>query len=130
MLSLTYTAPASLPSSGADSIAVQDLHSSPQITNTDSYAFASSTPVISIGDSTIVEGDIQPGTPADFTVTIQPVQATATTVQYITLCGGGDKGCEEDYKPGPHPGDHHHSRAHVLDEDPAASVRVCRCQCG
>lgn len=96
-LSLTYTAPASLLTSGIDSIVAQDLHSSPQITNSDSYDFASSAPVISIGDSTIVEGDVQPGTPADFTVTIQPVQATATTVQYITLCGVGDKGCEEDY---------------------------------
>ena len=53
--------------------------------------------MISIGDSTIVEGDLKPGTPAAFTVTIQPVQATATTVQYTTLCGSGDKGCEEDY---------------------------------
>jgi hypothetical protein len=53
--------------------------------------------VISIGDSTIVEGDVQPGTPSQFTVTIHPVQTTATTVQYITLCGIGDKGCEEDY---------------------------------
>jgi hypothetical protein len=97
LIALTYTAPATLPSSGADAIVVQDQHSSPQITNSDSYAFASSTPVISIGDATIVEGDVQPGTPADFTVTIQPVQATATTVQYITLCGIGDKGCEEDY---------------------------------
>ncbi len=44
-----------------------------------------------------MEGDVKPGTPADFTVTIQPVQATPTTVQYITLCGLGDKGCEEDY---------------------------------
>jgi len=96
-IALTYTAPALLPSSGADAIVVQDLHSSPQITNSDSYAFASSTPVISIGDSTIVEGDVQPGTPAQFTVTIHPVQTTATTVQYITLCGLGDKGCEEDY---------------------------------
>jgi Calx-beta domain len=52
LLSLTYTAPATLPSSGADSIVVQDLHS---------------------------------------------LQATATTVQYITLCGSGDKGCEEYY---------------------------------
>lgn len=96
-ISLTYTAPAALPSSGINSIVVQDLHNSPQITNTDSYDFAPSAPVISIGNSSIVEGDIQPGTPADFTVTIQPVQATATTVQYITLCGSGDKGCEEDY---------------------------------
>jgi len=96
-IALTYTAPATLPSSGIDSIVVQDLHSSPQITNSDSYDFASSAPVISIGDSTIVEGDVQPGTPADFTVTIQPIQATPTTVQYITLCGLGDKGCEEDY---------------------------------
>ena len=97
LLALTYTAPATLPSTGTDAIVVQDLHTSPQITNTDSYAFSPSAPVISIGDSTIVEGDVQPGTPANFTVTIQPVQATATTVQYITLCGSGDKGCEEDY---------------------------------
>jgi Calx-beta domain-containing protein len=97
LLSLTYTAPASRPATGIDSIVVQDLAKSPQVTNSDSYAFSASAPVISIGDSTIVEGDVQPGTPADFTVTIQPVQATATTVQYTTLCGIGDKGCEEDY---------------------------------
>jgi hypothetical protein len=96
-IGLTYTAPAALPSSGIDSIVAQDLARSPQITNSTSYAFAASTPVISIGDSTIVEGDVSPGTPADFTVTISPVQATAVTLQYITLCGNGDKGCEEDY---------------------------------
>jgi hypothetical protein len=97
-IALTYTAPAlALPSNGADKIVVQDLHSSPKITNSDSYAFAATAPVISIGNSTIVEGDLQPGTPANFTVTINPVQTTATTVQYITLCGSGDKGCEEDY---------------------------------
>jgi hypothetical protein len=97
LLSLTYTAPANRPSTGIDSIVAQDLKSSPKDTNSDSYAFSSSAPVISIGDSTIVEGDVQPGTPADFTVTIHPVQTTATTVQYTTLCGLGDKGCEEDY---------------------------------
>ncbi len=96
-ISLTYTAPAALPSIGIDAIVAQDLARSPQITNSDSYAFAAATPVISIGDSTIVEGDVKPGTPADFTVTISPVQSTAVTVQYIALCGSGDKGCEEDY---------------------------------
>lgn len=96
-IGLTYTAPAALASSGIDAIVAQDLARSPQITNSTSYAFAASTPVISIGDSTIVEGDVKPGTPADFTVTISPVQATAVTLQYLTLCGNGDKGCEEDY---------------------------------
>jgi len=97
-LQILYTAPASLPTSGQDTITVQDLASKPQEVNTDSYAFAPSTPVISIGDVQVYEGDQNPGTPADFTVTITPVQSTATTVQYTTLCGVGDKGCGEDFK--------------------------------
>ena len=95
---ITYTAPSPLPSSGTDTITVQDLNKSPQEVNTDTYAFASSTPVISIGDVDVYEGDQNPGTPADFTVTISPVQSTATTVDYVTLCGVGDKGCGEDFK--------------------------------
>jgi hypothetical protein len=95
---ITYTAPSPLPTSGQDTITVQDLASKPQEVNTDSYAFAASTPVISIGDVQVYEGDQNPGTPADFTVTITPVQSTATTVQYLTLCGVGDKGCGEDFK--------------------------------
>ena len=97
-LQITYTAPATLPTSGTDTISVQDLATKPQEVNTDSYAFAAGTPVISIGDVQVYEGDQNPGTPADFTVTITPVQPTATTFQYITLCGVGDKGCGEDYK--------------------------------
>jgi Calx-beta domain len=97
LISLTYRAPATLPATGADAIVVQDLQRSPQVTNTDSYAFAATTPVISVGDTTVTEGDVKPGIPAEFTVTIQPVQATPVTVQYTTLCGIGDKGCEEDY---------------------------------
>lgn len=96
-LSITYTAPAHLPASGIDTLTVQDLAKSPQEVNTDSYAFAASTPVISIGDVNVVEGDQDPGAPAEFTVTVSPVQSTATTVQYITLCGVGDKGCGEDF---------------------------------
>jgi hypothetical protein len=95
---ITYTAPSPLPTSGTDTITAQDLSKSPQEINTDSYAFASGTPVISIGDIDVYEGDQNPGTPADFTVTISPVQSTATTVQYTTLCGVGDKGCGEDFK--------------------------------
>ena len=76
---------------------MQDLNKSPQEVNTDSYAFASGTPVVSIGDVDVYEGDQNPGTPANFTVTISPVQSTATTVQYVTLCGVGDKGCGEDF---------------------------------
>ncbi len=97
-LQITYKAPASLPTSGQDVITVQDESTKPQEVNTDSYAFASTTPVISIGNSDVYEGDQNPGTPANFTVTITPVQPTSTTVQYLTLCGVGDKGCGEDFK--------------------------------
>jgi hypothetical protein len=96
---INYTAPSSLPSSGVDSIVVQDLAGGqrPLEMNSDSYAFAPLTPVVSVGDVTVVEGDQHPGTPAQFTVTISPVQANPVTVMYETLCGIGDKGCGEDF---------------------------------
>jgi hypothetical protein len=97
-LTITYTAPSHLPSSGVDTITVQDLSRSPLLVNTDSYAFAAGTPVFSIGNSDVVEGDQNPGTPSDFTVTVTPAQSTPTTVWYTTLCGVGDKGCGEDFK--------------------------------
>jgi hypothetical protein len=97
-LQIFYTAPETLPTSGQDVITVQDEATRPQEANRDSYAFASSTPVISVGDSDVFEGDQNPGTPANFTVTITPVQPTSTTVSYVTLCGVGDKGCGEDFK--------------------------------
>jgi hypothetical protein len=97
-VNLTYTAPLTLPSSGLDSIIVQDRSSSAKETTSASYAFDPSTPVISVGDVTVVEGDQQPGIPADFTVTISPVQANPVTVQYISLCGIGDKECSEDFR--------------------------------
>ncbi len=97
VLQITYTAPSSAPSNGLDVVVVQDLASAPTEKNSDSYSFLASTPVISVGDVTVVEGDATPGIPAEFTVTISPVQPTDTTVQYKTLCGIGDKGCGEDF---------------------------------
>lgn len=95
-LQITYTAPSPLPSSGHDAIVVRDLHVATE-TNSDSYAFSASTPVVSVGDVTVVEGDQNPGTPAEFTVTVSPVQPNPITVQYRTLCGIGDKTCGEDF---------------------------------
>jgi hypothetical protein len=94
---ITYTAPLSLPSTGQDTIAVQDLPTLPQGKNSASYSFAASTPVISVGDVTVYEGDQNPGTPAQFTVTISPIQPNPVTVQYVSICGIGDKGCGEDF---------------------------------
>lgn len=97
-VNLTYTAPLTLPSSGQDAIVVQDRISSPKETNSASYAFSPSAPVISVGDVTVVEGDQQPGIPGNFTVTISPVQSIPVTVQFIALCGIGDKECSEDFR--------------------------------
>ena len=94
-LQVTYTAPSSS-ASGSDAIVVQDLATKAQEMNSDSYAFAAS-PVVSVGDVGVFEGDQIPGIPAQFTVTITPVQSSAVTVQYRTLCGIGDKGCGEDF---------------------------------
>ena len=96
-LTLTYTAPKVLPTSGADAISVQDAAKSPKEKTSDSYAFLASTPVLSIGDSTVFEGDQNPGIPAEFTVSIAPVQPAPVTFNYVTICGIGDKNCGEDF---------------------------------
>lgn len=94
-LQITYTAPATLPVSGVDSVVVQDL-ATPLVVASDSYAFAAATPVISVGNVSVFEGDVDPAAAADFTVTLSAAQSSPVTVQYFTLCGIGDKGC------GPH----------------------------
>jgi hypothetical protein len=97
-LTITYTAPTPLPASGTDVITAKSETSGPSPeTNTDAYDFTPGDPVISISDDQVVEGDQLPGIPAEFTVSIAPAQPTATTFQYVTLCGIGDKGCGEDF---------------------------------
>jgi chitinase len=96
-LQINYTAPSPLPSTGQDAIVVRDLGHSPTETNSDSYAFSKSTPVVSVGDVTVNEGDQNPGTPAEFTVTVSPAQPNPMTVEYRSLCGIGDKSCGEDF---------------------------------
>ncbi len=96
-LHITYTAPHSLPTSGQDQVFVQDSVTGSTEKNSTSYAFSSSAPVLSIGDSSVFEGDQNPGIPATFTVTISPVQPNPVTFQYVTLCGVGDKNCGEDF---------------------------------
>jgi hypothetical protein len=95
-IAITYTAGAA--TTGQDSITAQDLAHLPQNTNSDTYAYAGGTPVISVGDVHVVEGDQLPGILADFTLTVTPKQSGPVTVQYVTLCGVGDKGCGEDFK--------------------------------
>jgi hypothetical protein len=97
IVNLTYTAPATLPASGIDSIKVQDLSSNPTEFNTDSYDFAAGAPVISVGDTSVVQAHQSPSVPGTMTVTISPPQKTATTIQYVTICGIGDKWCSEDF---------------------------------
>lgn len=101
-LAITYTAPASPPSSGQDVIMASDAAKTGSTEkNTDSYSFSSATPVISIGNVDLVEGDQKDvhhhGITAQFTVTISPVQPNPVTVDYQTFCGVGDKGCGEDF---------------------------------
>jgi hypothetical protein len=97
-LTITYTAPTTPPATGMDTIIAKSQTSGTSTeTNSDSYDFNASDPVISISDVQVVEGDQLPGIPAEFTVSISPAQPTATTVQYVTLCGIGDKGCGEDF---------------------------------
>jgi hypothetical protein len=103
VVQIAYTAPAVLPPSGQDSIVVQDKVAAPTEVNSDTYAFTAATAVVSTGDVTTTEGDQKPGIPADFTITLSPVQPTPVTVQYTTMCGVGDQGCEtvlpDDFQP-------------------------------
>ena len=100
LLQITYTAPATLPTSGQDSITVRDTSFSVGAGNSDAYSFAASatTPVISIGNVSAYEADQQPGIPENFTVTVSPVQSFPINIQYTALCGIGDKECGEDYR--------------------------------
>ncbi len=99
-LQISYIVPATLPTSGQDSITVRDAGFSVGAGNSDTYSFgaAATTPVISIGNVGVFEADQQPGIPANFTVTISPVQANPISIQYTALCGIGDKECGEDYR--------------------------------
>ena len=99
-LALSYTTPATLPTSGQDSITVRDAGHSVGAGNSDAYSFgaAATTPVISIGNVGAFEADQQPGIPDNFIVTVSPVQSSPITIQYTALCGIGDKECGEDYR--------------------------------
>jgi len=99
-LQITYTAPAVLPTSGADTITVRDAGFSVGAGNSDTYSFApaTTTPTISVGNSGVFEADQEPGIPMNFTVTVSPVQTTPITVSYTALCGIGDKECGEDFR--------------------------------
>jgi hypothetical protein len=106
-IQLTYKAPATLPSTGIETIDAQgDLSSFPSITATTSYDFVASDPMISVGDDAQVEGDQAPDILAEFDVTLSAPQPNTVTVKYITVCGIGDKTCKEDYlqslEPSPH----------------------------
>jgi hypothetical protein len=102
---ITYTAPTTLPSSGIDTIhAGSNANSIPNVLNATSYAFAATAPMVSIGDLSQVEGDGAgpndpkgKGTYAEFNVTLSAPSAVPVTVQYFTICGTGDKTCQEDY---------------------------------
>jgi hypothetical protein len=102
-IQLTYRAPLIPPTAGVDTMVAQDIASSPTEVNSDMYAFSAATPVVSAGDVTVTEGDQFPGIPAKFTITVSPVQPNPVTVQYTTLCGVGDQGCEilipDDFNP-------------------------------
>jgi hypothetical protein len=97
IIDLTYTAPATLPTSGIDQIKVQDLPNNPTEFNTDSYDFTAGVPVISIGDSSITQAHQTPSVPGMMTITISPPQKHEVTLQYVTICGIGDKWCSEDF---------------------------------
>jgi hypothetical protein len=97
VLGLTYTAPATLPTSGIDQIKVQDLPTNPTEFNTDSYDFTAGVPVISIGNSSVTQAHQTPSVPGMMTVTISPPQKHEVTLQYVTICGIGDKWCSEDF---------------------------------
>jgi Calx-beta domain len=97
-IQMTYTAPATPGVTGIDTIAAQSsLAASPAVTATTSYDFATTDPVISVGDEAQTEADQHPQVIADFDVTLSAPQAQPVSVQYITVCGIGDKTCKEDY---------------------------------
>jgi Calx-beta domain len=99
-VALQYDAPATLPTSGVDQIIAQVLSGSAVNQNVDDYSFGAA-PVVSIGDAGVAQGRKQPGIPADFTITVTPVQPNPVSVQYTTSCGIGDKWCSEDFRVDP-----------------------------
>jgi hypothetical protein len=106
-IQLTYTAPATLASTGIDTILAQsDLATFPAITTTTAYDFSATDPMISVGDEAQVEGDGGPDILGEFDVTLNAPQPNTVTVKYLTVCGIGDKTCKEDYlqslEPSPH----------------------------
>jgi Calx-beta domain len=98
---IVYKAPTTLPSSGVDTIAADASASGTNTFNSTQYAFAASMPTVSAGDVAQVEGDgpgpSEKGTYAEFNITLSAPQTSTVTVQYLTVCGVGDKGCKEDY---------------------------------
>jgi hypothetical protein len=98
LISVTYNAPASLSSSGVDTIrAASSLGSAPPVASHTSYAFQPGYPTLSIGDVSQVEGDNHPDVLAEFNVTLSAPLANPVTVVWNTICGTGDKTCKEDY---------------------------------
>jgi len=98
---MMYTAPGTLPSTGVDTITANGSPNGTHLFNSTSYAFSATMPTVSAGDVAQVEGDghgsTEKGTFAEFDVTLSAPQTSAVTVQYLTVCGIGDKGCKEDY---------------------------------
>jgi Calx-beta domain len=98
---ILYKAPTTLSSTGVDTIAADASASGTNTFNSTQYAFAASMPTVSAGDVAQVEGDghgpTEKGTFAEFNVTLSAPQTSTVTVQYLTVCGVGDKGCKEDY---------------------------------
>ncbi len=97
-IQITYNAASSLPSSGIDTVvAGSSSGSTPVVSNSTSYAYAAGYPTVSVGDDAQVDGDQHPDINALFDLSLSAPQASPVTVQYITVCGLGDKGCKEDY---------------------------------
>jgi hypothetical protein len=97
-IQMTYTTPPGIPTSGIDTISAEsDLNTTPAVTSTTSYDFTAGDPVISVGDEAQVEGDAQPHIYANFDLTLSAPQSQPVSVEYITVCGTGDKTCKEDY---------------------------------
>jgi hypothetical protein len=106
-IQMVYTAPSSPPTSGIDTLYAESYSgSSPAISAVTQYDFSATDPMISVGDEAQVEGDAAPDILAQFDVTLSAPQTSTVTVQYLTVCGIGDKTCKEDYlqslEPTPH----------------------------